>query len=179
LQGRYDTTVWSTSEEGVPDTFGLFDYDLVIMTAGDHKDLFDEEISNLLFTLVLDGVPVVVSGGYVGESTTQAVQRDIQVQDGDHPMAQGFNEAEVIPFLDSPSGSEYEIDVLEDFGADEGAVVFVRGPESESSGTPSVAVIEDELSGLRLVFIAFPLYLLPEAPRTQLVLNTVSWLLSP
>ncbi|MFN2225827.1 MAG: DUF4350 domain-containing protein [Anaerolineae bacterium] len=179
LRERYDVTVWSISEKGMPDAFDLLDYDLVIMTSGDHKDLFDEEISNLLFTLVLDGVPVVVSGAYVGESTTQAVQRDIQVQDGDHPMAQGFGQDEVIPFLDAPSGSEYEIDVLEDFREDEGAIVFVRGPESESSGTPSVAVIEDELSGLRLVFIAFPLYLLPEAPRAQLVLNTVSWLLSP
>lgn len=179
LQERYDVAIWSTSQDGMPDTTELLDYDLVIFTAGDHKGLFDEEVSNVLFTLVLDGVPVIMSGAYVGEATTQALQRDIQVQDAEHPMAKGFAAGEVIPFVAAPSGSEYEIDVLEDFGEDEGTVVFVRGPDSESSGAPSVALVEDEMSDLRLVFIAFPLYLLPEEPRAQLVLNTVSWLLSP
>lgn len=179
LQERYDVAMWSLSQDGMPDITELLDYDLVILTAGDHKGLFDDEVSNLLFTLVLEGVPVIMSGGYIGEATTQAVQRDVQVLDAEHPMAEGFAASEVIPFVAAPSGSEYEIDVLEDFGEDEGTVIFVRGPDSESSGAPAVALIEDEVGDLRLVFIAFPLYLLPEEPRAQLVLNTASWLLSP
>ncbi|MEJ2210422.1 MAG: hypothetical protein P8129_15495 [Anaerolineae bacterium] len=179
LQDRYDVAVWSTAQDGMPDMADIVDYDLVIWTSGDHKDLFDDEASNLLFGLVLEGIPVVVSGAYVGDSASQAVQRDIQVRDSEHPMAQGFAADEVIPFAPAPSGSEYEIDVLEDFQESEDIIIFVRGPESEASGTASVAVIEDEVSGIRLVFIAFPLYLLPEAPRAQLVQNTVSWMLSP
>lgn len=179
LQERYDVSIWSTSQDGIPSATDLLDHDLVIWTAGDHKDLFGDEMSNLLFTLVLEGVPVVVSGAYVGDSTLQSVQRDIQVHDTTHPMAQGFAADEVIPFVTAPSGSEYEIDILEDFQDSEDIVIFVRGPESEASGAASVAIIEDEISGIRLVFIGFPLYLLPEAPRAQLVLNTVSWLLSP
>jgi hypothetical protein len=37
----------------------------------------------------------------------------------------------------------------------------------------------DELNEFRFVFIGFPLYLLPEDPQAQLVLNAVSWLLGP
>lgn len=179
LEERYDVVVWSTSQDGLPDTTELLGYDLVIWTAGDYKDAFGDEMSNLLFALMLEGIPVVVSGAYIGDSASQAVQRDIQVQDIAHPLAEGFEPDQVIPFVSAPSGSEYEIDVLEDFQEGEDAIVFVRGPESEASGAASVAIIEDQVSGMRLVFVAFPLYLLPEAPRAQLVLNAASWLLSP
>ena len=109
----------------------------------------------------------------------QAVQRDIQVYDNTHPLASGFEPEAVIPFVTSPSGSEYEIDVLEGSSEDEETVVFVRGPESESSGVASLVVLEEEASGLRLVFIGFPLYLLPEETRARLVEDAASWLLSP
>ncbi len=179
LEERYEVVVWNVSEEGIPDTTELLEYDLTIWTAGDHRDALDDDLSNLLFDLVLEGLPVVMSGAYLGDSTSQAVQRDIQVRDSEHPLAQGFEADEVIPFVAAPSGSEYETDLLEDFQEGEDVIVFVRGPESEASGTASVAIVEDEVSGLRLVFLGFPLYLLPEAPRTRLVLNAVTWLLSP
>lgn len=179
LEDSYDVLVWSTAEDGVPDIIQLLDADLVIWTAGDHRDALDDELSNLLFDLMLEGLPVVISGAFIGDSASQAVQRDIQVYENTHPLAQGFEADEVIPFLTTPSGSEYEIDVLEDIYQDEDTVVFVRGPESEASGTASLAIIEDEFSDLRLVFIGFPLYLLPEEPRARLVLDMVSWLLNP
>ena len=179
LAERYDVVVWSTGEDGMPAVDELLDYDLVIWTSGDHKEAFGEESSNLLFALVLENIPVVVSGAYIEDSGSLAVQRDIQVHDSTHPVAQGFEAGEVISFVTAPSGSEYEIDVLADLQEDEDTIIFVRGPESEADGTASVALIEDEFSGMRLVFIGFPLYLLPEAPRARLVLNTVTWLLSP
>jgi hypothetical protein len=84
----------------------------------------------------------------------------------------------VIEFVLPPSGEEYEVGVLE-FGEGEGSSVFVRGPESEASGMPSIVALGDEFDEFQLVFIAFPLYLLPEEPKSQLVQNAVSWLLSP
>lgn len=179
LEERYDIDVWSTSADGAPDITRLLEYDLVIWTAGDHREALDEDLSNLLLDLVLEGVPVVMSGAYLGDSTSQAVQRDIQVRDSEHPLAAGFEADEVIPFLAAPSGSEYEVDVLEDFQEGEDVIVFVRGPESEASGAASVAIVEDEINGLRLAFLGFPLYLLPDAARARLVWNTVTWLLSP
>jgi hypothetical protein len=179
LEEWYDVFVWSTSEDGTPDATQLLDYDLIVWTAGDHRDAFDDEMSNLLLDLMLEGIPMIMSGAFVGDSTSQAVQRDIQVYDNTHPVARGFEPDEVVPFVTAPSGSEYEIDVLEDFRQGEDTIVFVRGPESEASGIASVAVIEDEVSGMRLVFMGFPLYLLPEEPRARMVLNAVFWLLSP
>jgi hypothetical protein len=178
LKDSYDVLVWSTAEDGVPDLVQLLDADLVIWTAGDHRDALDEEMSALLFDLMLEGMPVVISGAFIGDSASQSVQRDIQVYDSTHPLARSFAADEVIPFLTPPSGSDYEVDVLEDFRPEEDTIVFVRGPESEASGIASLAVIEDEFSDLQLVFIGFPLYLLPEEPRTRLVLDMVSWLLN-
>jgi hypothetical protein len=114
----------------------------------------------------------------VDEAEVLAVQRDIQVNDADHPLAQGFESDEVITF-EPPSDTDYEINVLEGFEPGEADFVFVRGPESEESGTPSVVAVEDEFSAVRIAVIGFPIYLLPQDAQSQLVLNTVSWLLNP
>ena len=42
-----------------------------------------------------------------------------------------------------------------------------------------VKTLEDEFGAFRLVYISFPVYLLPEGPAAQLVENAASWLLSP
>ncbi len=177
LEERYEITTWSTTQEGPPDLSDLLDYDLVIWTAGDFENALSDEYSDLLFALMYEGIPVILSGAYAGDTETEAVQRDIQVADATHPLAEGFEAEEVIDFVIPPSGAEYEVGVLE--GSEEGSIVFVRGPGSEASGSPSIAALEDEFSEFRLVFIGLPLYLLPEQPKSQLVLNSVSWLLGP
>jgi hypothetical protein len=179
LQERYEIAVWSAARDGAPDMMDLLTYDLVIWTAGDFEDVMGDEYDDLLFTVMFEGIPLILSGAYVGDTTTEAVQRDIQVQDATHPLASGFEPDQVIDFVAAPSGAEYEVGVLDDFGEDEGPMVFVRGPKSEESGIASIVTLEDEFSGFRLVFIGFPLYLLPDAPKADLVSNAVSWLLSP
>jgi hypothetical protein len=101
------------------------------------------------------------------------------VNDASHPLAQGFEAGEIVDFVTSPSGIDYEIALLEDFTEDDGDFVFVRGPNSEASGQPSVVTLEDEFGSFRLVYICLPVYLLPEEPKVQLVENAASWLLSP
>ncbi|HSJ54221.1 MAG TPA: DUF4350 domain-containing protein [Anaerolineae bacterium] len=177
LEEHYAVSTWSTAAQGLPEMDDLRDYDLVIWTAGDFEDAFGEPESGLLFALMLEEIPVLVSGAYIGSAEEQAVQRDLQVKDASHPLAQGFAPDEVIPFVEAPSGSEYEIDVLSDLDDGESDVVFVRGPGSESSGVASMAVISDAVSSTRVVFAGFPLYLLPEPARSRLVLNAVSWML--
>jgi hypothetical protein len=177
LEGTYDVTIWSIAEDGLPSAFEI-SYDLAIWTAGDLQGTFGDEEGNTLFEMILMGTPIILSGGYVDETDILAVQRDIQVNDASHPLAAGFERDEVIAF-ESPSGADYEINVLEGFEPDEADFVFVRGPESEESGAPSVVAVEDELSGVKITVIGFPVYLLPEASQTRLVLNTVSWLLNP
>jgi hypothetical protein len=177
LEGTYDVTVWSITQDGLPDPFDI-SYDLAIWTAGDLEGTFGDEEGNVLFEMILMGTPILLSGGYVDESDVLAVQHDLQVNDADHPLAEGFESDEVIAF-EPPSDADYEINVLEGFEPDEADFVFVRGPESEESGAPSVVAVEDEFSGVRIAIIGFPIYLLPKDAQSRLVLNTVSWLLTP
>ena len=179
LQDSYDVTTWSTAEGGLPGLEDLTAYDLSIWTAGDHEEALGDEAGDLLFNLMFEGVPVILSGAYVSDSTTELVQRDIQVNDASHPLARGFEAEGIIEFVTPPSGSDYEIALLEDFTEEDGDFVFVRGPSSEASGEPSVVTLEDEFGAFRLVYICFPVYLLPEEPKVQLVENAASWLLSP
>jgi hypothetical protein len=179
LQDRYDVTTWSTAEGGLPSLEDLAAYDLSIWTAGDHDEALGDEAGDLLFNLMFEGVPVILSGAYVTDSTTELVQRDIQVNDPSHPLARDFEAGEIIEFVTPPSGIDYEIALLEDFTEEDGALVFVRGPNSEASGLPSVVTLEDEFGDFRLVYVCFPVYLLPEGPKVQFVENAASWLLSP
>jgi len=179
LQGNYDVTTWSTAEGGLPSLEDLTAYDLSIWTAGDHDEALGDEAGDLLFNLMFEGVPVILSGAYISDSTTELVQRDIQVNDPSHPLAKGFEAGEIIDFVAPPSGSDYEIDVLEEFTEEDGAFVFVRGPNSEASGLPSVVTLEDEFGEFRLIYVCFPVYLLPQGPKVQFVENAASWLLSP
>jgi hypothetical protein len=179
LEERYDVTVWSTARDGSPDLADLLEYDLVIWTAGDFEDAFGDQEGSTIFALMLEGTPLIVSGAYVTDADTESAQRDIQVDDASHPLAQGFGPGQVIDFVPAPSGGEYETDVMEDVEEADGLVIFVRGPASEAAGSPAVFVLKDDFTETRMVFIGFPLYLLPEEPKSQLVMNAVSWLLSP
>jgi hypothetical protein len=178
LGERFDVTVWSKAQDGPPDAVDFTDYDLVIWTTGDFENAISEEESDLLFPIVLGGKPIILSGAYLDDATTTAVQRDIQAKDASHPVAQGFEPGEVISFVSPPSGGEYEIGVVEGDMTEESVVVFVRGPDSESAGASSIVVAEEELTGLRIALIGFPLYLLPQEAKTRLVLNVVDWMLT-
>jgi hypothetical protein len=179
LNDDFDLTVWSTAGDGPPSASEVLEYDLVIWTAGDFPDAFGDDERQLLFVLMLRGIPVIISGAYVGDTDNESVQRDLQVQDSAHPLARGFGTNEIIDFVPSPSGADYEIDVLGSPESDEGTVVFTRGPGSEDPGAPAVVVVEDEFTGMRSVTIALPLFLLPEEARRDLVLNAATWMLGP
>jgi hypothetical protein len=179
LEDRFPIAIWSIAQDGPLSEQDLSGYDLVIWTGGDYEQGLGEENSDLLFSLLLDGIPAILSGAYVGDTETEAIQRDIQVEDPGHPLARGFEAGQVIEFVQAPSGEEYAMGVLEEVQEEGSSTIFVRGPSSEEAGIPSVVAITDESIGFRLVYFGFPLYLLPEAAKTQLTQSTVSWLLSP
>jgi hypothetical protein len=179
LETRYEVTTWSKTEDGALDALDIYQYDLIIWAAGDFEEPIGDEESDALFAAMLEGIPVVVSGAYIGDTGSESVQRDLQVSDAAHPLAEGFDLGEVIVFVPGPSGAEYETSVLEDGDGEEGtSIPFVRGPDSEDAGMPAIYALDDELSGMRLVLIGFPIYLLPEEAKTRLVLNMADWLTS-
>jgi hypothetical protein len=177
LEGQHDVTVWSQAQDGPLDSLEFPSYDLMIWTAGDFEDAFGTEENELLFSAMVEGMPVIMSGAYIGDAETQAVQRDIQVKDATHPIAKGFQTGEVIGFVAAPSGRDYEVDLMDEETSKDGVIVLVRGPDSEETGEAAAFAFEDAMAGVQVVFIGFPLYLLPEEARVQLVLNTVDWML--
>jgi hypothetical protein len=180
LADRYAIELWSTAEKGFPDWEYLVDFDLVIWSSGDYEDPMADDENDTVFQVMLQSIPILLSGAYIGDTEVEAVQRDIQVYDATHPLAAGFQQGEVVPFVAGPSAAEYETGVLADFEEDESTdVPFVRGPESVEPGLPSVIAVADELTQVRVAVIGFPLYLLPEEVKSRLVLNTVNWLLNP
>ncbi|MFC2031188.1 hypothetical protein ACFLWA_10715, partial [Chloroflexota bacterium] len=108
LADRYEVTVLSQSQDGQLPVADYFSHDLVIWTAGDFENAFGEEESELLILVLLEGIPAIVSGAFVGDGGVESPQRDIKVSDALHPMAIGYDPQEVISFLPSPSGSVYE-----------------------------------------------------------------------
>jgi hypothetical protein len=179
LGTRYDVATWSKANDPPLDPSRLLDYDLVIWTAGDFEEGLGDLESELLLLVVLNGTPVIVSGAYVADADEESVQRDLRVADADHPLAKDFQPEEVVDFVSPPSGEAYEIDLLQETAGDERVTVFVRGGASEDAGASSVWVVEDKSSDMSIVFIGFPIYLLPEAAKSRLVLNAADWLLSP
>jgi hypothetical protein len=128
---------------------------------------------------MLEEMPVIISGAYIGDADTTSVQRDIQVKDATHPVASGFEAGEVIGFEPPLSGIDYETGLMDNISSEDGAIVFVRGPDSEGRGVPSIVVFDDHVAGVKVTYIGFPLYLLPEEVGSRLVLNTVAWMLHP
>jgi hypothetical protein len=179
LQGYYDVTIWSKAGDPPLEPSKLLEYDLVIWSGGDFENALSDAESELLFVVVLNGTPVLVSGAYIGEGSKQSVQRDVRVEAADHPLARGFQPEEVVNFVSSPSGLEYDIDVQDSVEDPDVQVVFVRGPESQDVGSSSIWVVEDGSTDVQIVFIGFPIYLLPEQDRSRLVLNAVGWMLNP
>ncbi len=177
LGDRYDVTVWLKSVDGSPSTGKLLEYDLVIWAAGDFQEPFADQDNAGLAAAMLAELPIIVSGAYLDETADEAVQSDVQVLDADHPVTHGFAEGEVISFVPAPSGQPYAVNLLDELDAEEATLLMARGPGSESAGAPSVLVLEGQGGGLRLLYIGFPLYLLPDEVKARLVLNSVGWML--
>ncbi len=108
LKDRYQVEVWSLAQEGLPDEDDLDGYDLMVWAAGDFADPFGEAENDLLLSWALQRKPAIVSGAYVGDADSQAVQRDIQLHEATHPIAKGFEAGEIIDFVSAPCGLEYE-----------------------------------------------------------------------
>lgn len=175
LTRTYEVTLWSEAKQGLPSLEDLGEPDLVIWAAGDFKAPLGEQESNLLLETMMLGVPAIISGGYLDDAADEAPQNDVRVVDADHPVLEGFTKNDVIEFIPSPSGQEYALNVMDPNDNEGAALLLVRGPGSASAGAPAAVAMEDELGIVRIVFIGFPLYLLPDEPKEQLVKNAVRW----
>jgi hypothetical protein len=188
LDRSYKVDNWLISEKSASlDVDELLEYDAVIYTTGDYwDDSISEEDAAMLSKYVELGGNLLLAGASIGfdwdhtdfltnvahaDYLSTGRQDDLQLVLPDHPMAADFAEGDVITFTVSPSGEVLDIDVV-DYTPNARAV-FLRGPASEQPGAPSVIAYEDDRS--KIAYFAFPIYLLPEETRRQLIENTIEW----
>lgn len=187
LSGTYSVDLWVTSDDGSPDIDQLLEYDAVIWTTGDYwDDSISEEDTAMLSKYIEVGGNLIMSGASIAfdwdhtdfmtavahaDYLDFAEQKDIQLALPDHPIADGFENDVVIPFVDTPSGEKLEPDVVGQLA--DARVIFLRGPDSEQTGAASVIAYEDDRS--KIAYFAFPVYMLPNDAQTLLINNTVDW----
>lgn len=177
LSEFYEVTVWSASESGIPSTEDLKDFDAYIVDSGDFAyDEDDEE--TFLALLEIENSVIFIGAQPFPPFGEVATMTDVEVSDFDHPLAEGFEENQVIELLESESGTPTMVFQSEDFtplGAGE-TVSFVlsRGPNSEESGNP--VVIANEREDGRFIIAGIAFYRLPEEVQRTLALNIASWL---
>jgi len=187
LSDFYRLDLWVTSEKESPDLDQLLEYDVVIWTTGDYwDDSIDGEDATLLTKYIELGGNLIMSGASIGfdwdhteflENVAHAdyldfaEQSDLELVLPDHPIAAEFAEGAVISFTNTPSGEVLEPDVVRH--TPDSRVIFQRGPDSKQAGAASVIAYEDER--VKVAYFAFPVYLLPDEARIQLINNTIDW----
>jgi hypothetical protein len=175
--GAYDITLWSTSEDGIPDYDILAGYDAIVVASGDYTGSAPG----------MDWMTLMGSGAQgfmlIGEQTldaalygTQVVELfDLQVANAAHPLALGFTEGQVIPLDDSLSGvPALLLDVGLLGGSEQTQSVFLRGPASSQAGAP--ILVTTEIDGQRMALAAFSFYRLPAEAQSILAINALAWL---
>ncbi|MEM7345552.1 MAG: hypothetical protein AAF485_15025 [Chloroflexota bacterium] len=187
LEDTYKINTWDTADEGSPDLEELLEYDAIIWTTGDY---WDDSISgddvDLLTSYMELGGNLILSGASIAFDWDHTEflsdiahadyldfdeQVDAELVNPDHPIARGFDEDAVIEFLDTPSGETLESDVVAH--TIDSRVIFQRGSDSDETGAAAVIVYEDER--IKVAYLSFPFYLLPEEEADLLAENIVDW----
>ena len=182
----YVTDVWVTSDKGSPDLDELQQHDAVIWTTGDYwDDSINQEDVEVLTEYVTAGGNLILSGASIAfdwdhtdflsdivhaDYLDLGEQEDLAVAMPDHPIAEDFEEDQVISFTTSLNEEAF-IDVVN--YTPDSRVIFRRGPDSEAPEAPAVIAYEDER--VKIAYYAFPIYLVPGPERALLVNNTIDW----
>jgi hypothetical protein len=181
--------IWSELEQGPPTLDDLRAYQAVIWTAGDCSGRVpDEQDAETLRQYVAGGGRLLIEGASIGadwngtdfyaevchaESSHASPLLDLQVADAENPLATGYENGQVIDLV--AEASSYTADVIA--ALPEADIAFTRGPRSPEAGPP--AIITYESGRARVVYVAFPIYLLPDEDLDIIVANAVGWLLEP
>ncbi|GEM_PF-5647453 len=180
----YPNNYWSTKEDGFPLASDLEAYDLVFWSTGDDCcDTPNADAVRAMSAFVDGGGWLFLDGGSIGyawanssfmknylhaDHTGWNVQADIVP--ADHPIAAGLGN-EPIRFSRTP----FVPDTIRP--RDGAEVVFTRGPQSAARGQPTMIAYDD--GEARIVYAAFPLFLLPDNVITTILQNSMDWFSRP
>ncbi len=180
----YDVTVWSVSEDGIPESEDMEGYAAYIVDTGDYVlDPEDVDFLNILDNIEVFRVMFIGAQSMPLFDAEYAPIYDLEIADSEHPLAEGFDTGGVISLLDSESGVPALVvsEVEEEDLTDTASVVFNRGADSPEAGQPALmAIVEDGAAAeeeSRAVIATFAFYRLPEEAQRTLARNVVEWLL--
>lgn len=189
----YNITVWNQSLSGSPSLAYLQSFGLVIWTTGAFWNYAPSSIDIAkLESYVQQGGKLIIDGNYIlydwsENSFTQNVlhakgvpgyaldMNDVNITNITHPVTAGFAENETLVFVPSPGAYNYDPGVV-DSAVNGGQVLAVRGDSSSSSGAPAIIVFENSTTPAKVIYIAFPIFLLNVTNRTTLVENAIQWM---
>lgn len=177
----YDVTVWSNTNDGIPDADTVAGYDLYIIDSGDYAAAPEDIQTILAFSAVDDSASVMFIGAQplpvpVDTSTFEPLN-DLELTDADHPIAAGLTAGEIIVLDASESGVDPVVIPDPNKLYADSSIVFARGPDSPEAGSPVVIAASDEKTGSRVVLATFAFYRLPAELQERFALNAASWLL--
>jgi hypothetical protein len=174
---------WSTLNDGIPSQDTLYNYDVVIWTAGDDCCNSPPRDSVIAIAAYLsDGGAVLYEGGsviypwngsgfldeFVGVKWTgYSPVGDMLVSDADHPIANGFP----VGSIDLNVNGAVQPDAIDATTAD---AVFVRGPNSAERG--KALVTARDTGTFRMVYSAVPLQWFYSDDRKLFLTNVIDWL---
>jgi hypothetical protein len=176
-EAGYDAVLRSTSD-GEVTLEELQAYDAVIWCTGDYQEEGGtpaQQDMDALIEYLYTGGGVVLMGAFLGDPDDSGQLLDIQVMQGDHPLARGFETDQIIDLDLSSMDEGFAPHALLYYASEE--IIFARGPKSELSEAAVIAAIEgDELFG-KVINIGFPIYLLSDEDAMRLGTNVIVWIM--
>jgi len=181
LGDTYDLTVWSTSDDGIPETDDVTGYDVYIIDSGDYAASIDDFETFFAFIGVESDAGVMFIGSQplptpLDDATFEALN-DLEVTVADHPISDGFTEGDIILLETSESGVDPVVIPNPEELYEDATIVLSRGPDSPSAGTPVVVAATDSTTDSRIILATFALYRLPETERELFIQNSATWLI--
>jgi hypothetical protein len=173
LSTAFDVDVWSLAEGDTPAGADLDAYAAVILASGDYAFDFTPLV---LAEAISQGVWLIGDQVTPSADNAYAPLSDLEVQDVEHPVLQGFEAGDVLDLSASESGLPSAVLKPEgQSGLYE--VLLTRGSQSDEAGAPALVAVENEEDGQRILIGTFAFYRLPEEAQARLAINAIAWLI--
>jgi len=192
---NYNISVWNSSVQGYPSLNYLQSFGFVIWAGADYLDAGSSFPHNndqsTLVNYVTQGGNILLSGSFLAQdnginSFTDNVLHannpnsrtsdiyDIKITNISHQITEGFAINDSFNFIPSPAGFNYAADRIDNIT--NASELGVQGSLSEDEGKPLLVVSENILMNSRIVYFAFPIYILNTTNRTTLFGNAIKWM---
>lgn len=186
----YNTTFWSQELSGSPSLSYMKSFGIIIWATGSFwgyapsaNDIIELE------DYIEQGGSLIISGTFIlydwrqnsftdnvlhancPEAPYGSTLNSVNVSNITHPVMAGFSQNELLPVYPH-GGYTYETDVIHNIVGD-ARELAIKGPYSSY---PAIVAFENSTSSAKVLYLAFPIYLLNETNSTLIVRNALRWM---